>query len=119
LNDILVIAESHDGSISGVSLEIMHVARTIADSLKSKVCVLLLDSDVPENVQELVVHGADKITMKQHEKLKYFTNEAHKRIVCDHISKNAYDMILAGSTTISRDFLPNVAVELGNHHETA
>jgi Electron transfer flavoprotein, alpha subunit len=91
----------------------MSAARTIADSLKSKVCVLVLESDIPENVQELAVHGADEITMKQHENLKGFTNEAHKRIVCDHISKNAYNIILAGSTTMSRDFLPNVAVELG------
>ena len=113
MNDILVLAESHGGSISGVTLEIMSAARTIADSLKSKVCVLVLESDIPENVQELAVHGADEITMKQHENLKGFTNEAHKRIVCDHISKNAYNIILAGSTTMSRDFLPNVAVELG------
>ena len=113
MNDILVLAESHGGSISGVTLEIMNAARKIGDSLKSKVCVLVLESDIPENVQELAVHGADEITMKQHENLKGFINEAHKRIVCDHISKNAYNIILAGSTTMSRDFLPNVAAELG------
>ena len=58
---VWVIVEFSDEEVKPVSFEAIHAARLLADSLQGTVFALCLSLDSPNQVQDLLHYGADRV----------------------------------------------------------
>jgi electron transfer flavoprotein alpha subunit len=95
-----------------VALELLGVARELAEKTGEKVCALLLGHNVKSKAQELIAYGADLVYVVDDEKLATFVTEPYAQAVTQ-ISK-AYEpsVILFGATSIGRDLAPRLSARL-------
>ena len=110
--NIWVFCETRDGELQSVALELLGVARELAEKTGEKVCALLLGHNVKSKAQELIAYGADEVHVADDEKLATFVTEPFTQAVTQ-ISK-AYEpsVILFGATSIGRDLAPRLSARL-------
>jgi electron transfer flavoprotein alpha subunit len=110
--NIWVFCETRDGELQSVALELLGVARELAEKTGEKVCALLLGHNVKSKAQELIAYGADLVYVVDDEKLATFVTEPYAQAVTQ-ISK-AYEpsVILFGATSIGRDLAPRLSARL-------
>lgn len=70
---VVVIAETGFGELTPESLECVEEAREVADGIDAAVHVLLPGADVAGLADDLARHGADRVTVVEHEALGEFT----------------------------------------------
>ena len=59
--NIWVFCEQRDGELQNVSLELIGVARELAETTKEKVCAMLLGHNITGKASDLIAHGADEV----------------------------------------------------------
>ena len=59
--NIFVFCEQRDGEIQNVALELLGVARELAEKTGEKVNEVLLGHNVTDKAQTLIAHGADGV----------------------------------------------------------
>ena len=96
--NIFVFCEQRDGQIQNVALELLGVARELAEKTGEKVNAVLLGHGVTDKADELIAHGADTVYVVDHENLEKFVNEP--------------SVILFGATSIGRDLAPRLSARL-------
>lgn len=85
---IYVIAEQFEGKLRDVSFELLGQARILADTIGDEVGAILIGKDVKPLAQELIAHGAHKvssmtirnsnITIRRHMQ-KFFATSSKKK----------------------------------------
>ena len=70
---VVVVAETGFGELTPESLECVEEAREVADSINAEVHVILPGHDVAGLADDLAMHGADRVTVVEHEALAEFT----------------------------------------------
>ena len=110
--NIFVFCEQRDGVLQNVALELLGVARELAEKTGEKVNAVLLGHGVQGRAAELIAHGADTVYVVDHENLEKFVTEPYAQAMT-HIARNYEpNVILFGATSIGRDLAPRLSARL-------
>ena len=110
--NIFVFCEQRDGEIQNVALELIGVARELAEKTGEKVNAVLLGHNVTNKAQELIAHGADGVYVVDDVKLEKFVTEPYAQAVTHIAKKYEPNVILFGATSIGRDLAPRLSARL-------
>ncbi len=111
--NIWTMAETHEGRLKDVSYELLSRGRALADKLEEHLVSVVIGNDVDkEQINELILRGADKVLVVESENLNDFIVENYSNLVVDLIQKRKPNIILAAATANGRTFMPHVAMRL-------
>lgn len=112
--DIWVFVEQRGGKFENVALELLgegyRLSRDISDD--TKVCAVLVGSEVEGLTDELYAYGADKVYLIDNPLLKNYTTDGYTKVITDAINEYKPEIMLFGATHIGRDLAPRVAARL-------
>lgn len=108
---ILVVGEAKDGALRNVSFEAIAAAKTIDESAEV-VALLLGDSDLNAQAEEMIQYGADEVITVTHDNLKEYTSEGYGQVLLEVIDAENPKGIVMGHTSIGKDVTPKVAGRL-------
>src|SRR5690625_4161488 len=111
---ILVIGESQEGILRNVSFEAIAAAKKINEDAEV-VALLLGDSDLSAQAEEMIQYGADRAITVTHDHLKHYTSEGYGQVLREVMEDEDPDGIVLGHTAIGKDVAPKIAgrLELG------
>jgi len=107
---IWVVAEILSGEIQPVTLELIGIARTLADLRKSEVWVVVMGSAIKGKSGSLFAYGADVAIVVDNPGLSGFVDETEAKIMKRLIAKYKPEVVICGATTRGRALSPRVAV---------
>lgn len=110
--NIAVFIEQRDGTIAGVSFEILGEGRKLADRLGEELIAVLLGYEMQKQAGELVKYGADRIFYLDSPNCAAFRDDTYATLVADFINREKPSIVLAGATAIGRSFIPKVAAKV-------
>ena len=110
--NIWVFCEQRDGEVQSVALELLGVARELAEKTGEKVNAVLLGHNVKDKAQTLIAHGADGVYVVDDENLEKFVTEPYAQAVTYIARKYEPNVILFGATSIGRDLAPRLSARL-------
>lgn len=115
-NEIWVVADMKiDGSIRKVSFEVLSEARrSMQAKLGGVVCGVLMGDGVTEKAGELAKYGADKVYVVDNPNLKDFVPDGYVKALSQLIDKHQPQIVLAGNTAFTEDYVPRVAARTGS-----
>ena len=105
--NILVIAESRDGAIKGITKEAVTCARDLAGQLGGEVHTLLIGDSAMAD--ELAACGGAKVLRVDDEALALYTPEAWTAVVSAAMAAGDYALVLTGHSYQAIDFFPRLA----------
>ena len=106
---IAVVAEVEAGSIHPVTFELIGKARELADNISNPVYAVLIGSQVKNQAQLLLDHGADEVFVYDDPQLQYFRIEPYTAALEDFINRIKPSSVLVGGTTAGRSLAPRTA----------
>lgn len=106
---VLVIAETEHGELTLPTLECVEEAREVADSLEATVRVLLPGHDVAPLADTLAAHGADRVTVVEHEALNQFSADGWLEALAPLLHDANPTMVLAPDSGYVRAWLPRLS----------
>ena len=109
---IWVFCEARDGELQSVALELLGVARELAEKTGEKVAALLLGHNIKSKAQELIAYGADQVYVVDDERLATFVTEPYAQAVTQLAKAKEPSVILFGATSIGRDLAPRLSARL-------
>ena len=110
--NIWVFCEQRDGEVQNVALELLGVARELAEKTGDKVNAMLLGSGIKDKAQSLIAHGADGVYVVDDANLEKFVTEPYAQAVTYLANKYEPNVILFGATSIGRDLAPRLSARL-------
>ena len=110
--NIWVFCEQRDGELQNVALELLGVARELAEKTNDKVCAMLLGHNVTDKAKDLIAHGADEVHVVDDKNLAQYVTEPYAQAVTYLSKKNEPSVILFGATSIGRDLAPRLSARL-------
>ena len=110
--NIWVFCEQRDGELQSVALELLGVARELAEKTGEKVAALLLGHNIKSKAQELIAYGADQVYVVDDERLATFVTEPYAQAVTQIAKAYEPSVILFGATSIGRDLAPRLSARL-------
>jgi electron transfer flavoprotein alpha subunit len=109
--DIWTLSETHNGKLKAVSFELLSRGRALADTLGSRLCTVVLSSDLPnDELRKLISHGADIVYYVDNPCLKEMVCETFANILQFMVKEYTPHVLLAAATTSGRSILPYLAV---------
>jgi len=113
MSNVLVVAETKDGRVTGAAREAVSVASGIAGALGGQVEALVIGAPgASAEAASLGAYGAAKIAVAEHEALAEYLPEAFAGVVVDHVKGGDYAAVLFSATTQGKDLSPRVAAGL-------
>ena len=110
--NIWVFCEQRDGQLQSVALELIGVARELAEKTGEKVCAALLGHKITDKAAELVAYGADEVHVVDDACPEKFVTEQYAQAVTALAKKYEPSVILFGATSIGRDLAPRLSARL-------
>ena len=110
--NIWVFCEQRDGELQNVALELLGVARELAEKTNEKVGAILLGHNVKAKAQELIAYGADEVHVVDDERLASFVTEPYTQAITQIAREYTPSVILFGATSIGRDLAPRLSARL-------
>jgi electron transfer flavoprotein alpha subunit len=108
---ILVFAEQIDGEPVPVVYELLGKARELAEKCKEKVhCIILAEK--AKSTENLISHGADKVHVFEHAKLKRYNPESYAKILSEFVMELRPSIFLMGATSVGRELAPKTSSRL-------
>ena len=107
---VVVIAECEQGELTLASLECVEEGRDVADRLGAKVQVILCGNGVEPLAETLAAHGADRITIVEHEALAHFSADGWLQALAPLLLQEHPLLLLAPDSGPIRAWLPRLAV---------
>ena len=111
-NNIWVFCEQRDGELQSVALELLGVARELAEKTGEKVGAILLGHKIKNKAADLIAHGADEVHVVDDERLGMFVTEPYAQAVTQIAREYTPSVILFGATSIGRDLAPRLSARL-------
>ncbi len=112
-NDILVIAETRGGDVRKVALEVVTVARLLADGLGGAVHAMVFGaSGIGSVAPKLAAVGADGVLVVEHDGLATYNAEAVAATVAAQITSGGYRAVIFGASAMGQDLAPRVGAKL-------
>lgn len=110
--NILTIAEQRDGSLKKISLEVLAIARELADASGGSVASVVIGAGVAGLAETLGHHGADKVFVAEDDALSLYSTEGYAQAVVKAVEASGADVVLGGHTAMGRDVAARVAGQL-------
>ncbi|MFA7486124.1 MAG: FAD-binding protein, partial [Phycisphaerae bacterium] len=107
--EVWVVAEHQYGSINPCTYELIAKARSLADSLETKVGVVLAGNNVGQFSQNLIYAGADNIYLIEHSMLTRFDPFSYRKVISECIEKYRPQIVLFAATPQGRMLAPMVS----------
>jgi electron transfer flavoprotein alpha subunit len=107
--EVWVYAEQEAGILSAVPLELLGKGRELADQLRVPLAAVIIGESTDVLAATLIAHGADRVYVIEHEKLRLYQNDSHRRVLTALMRERAPQIVLFGATPIGRDLAPTVA----------
>jgi len=111
--EVWVVAEHSDGIVHPATFELEGRARELADSLETKVGVVIAGFNVESMAEELIAAGADNIYVIEDKLLEVFDPTAHHKVIADAISTYWPQIVLYAATPQGRMLAPMVSYRVG------
>jgi len=109
---VWVLAETNDGELNPVTLELLGAARRLAEDLNQEVGVVLLGREIGGFVEKLTQYGAKNIYLAEHKTLERFQTEIYSEVVADLVTAHKPEILLIGATLRGRELAPRLARRL-------
>jgi electron transfer flavoprotein alpha subunit len=106
---VVVVAETGFGELTQATLECVEEARDVADSLATGVHVVLPGDNVATMTGELAAHGADRVTVVEHEALAQFTADGWVAALAPVLQVAKPTLTLAPDSGYGRAWLPRLS----------
>jgi electron transfer flavoprotein alpha subunit len=110
---VLVTAEVSGGRVSAGTLELLGVARDLADKLGGGVACALLGSGIADSAQQLIHHGADQVIVADDAGLGDYLSDTYTAVMEAVVRQTDPQIVLLGHTSQGRDLGPRLAFRLG------
>jgi electron transfer flavoprotein alpha subunit len=110
---VWVVAENDEEKIHPATFELVGKARSLADSLETKVGVAIADKNIQSLCKSLIAAGADDIYVIENPLLENFDPVVHKKVLADVIAKYWPQIVLYAATPQGRVLAPMIAYRLG------
>lgn len=107
---VFILGEQRDGKIQAVTFELLTWGRGIADDLGCELGCVLLGDEI-ENLEEVILRGADKVFFIQDPIFKNFLTQPYSNAITRLVNEEKPEIIIAGATTIGRTVMPLVAAK--------
>ena len=111
--DVWVLAESVNGKILPITLELMGEGRKLANELGKQLAVIVPGYNIEEAAKELMEYDVDTVYYVEHELLKDFSTLGFVEVLSKEVKKRKPEVLLVGATSIGRDIGPRLAARLG------
>jgi electron transfer flavoprotein alpha subunit len=116
--DIWVVAETEDGALTPVSLEMVGKAQEMAAGLGAYVQTVLLGDGLEDLAEELIKYGADNVYLADdglasHATLSKYHLETYAQVLSDLFQEQKPEIILFGATELGQELAPSLAQRLG------
>ncbi|NLC52050.1 MAG: electron transfer flavoprotein subunit alpha/FixB family protein [Firmicutes bacterium] len=111
-NGVWIIAEQNRGDLLRVSFELLNRGRYLADRLNTSLSAVLFGSNIEEEAQELICHGADRVFLVDDPRLEYFLAEPYGKMLCALVKKYQPGIIIGAATCNGRTLMPYAAHKL-------
>ncbi|UCF78373.1 MAG: FAD-binding protein [Candidatus Eiseniibacteriota bacterium] len=111
--DVWVVVEYGRAGISHVALELLGKGRQLADTLKCRLCALILGDGVSRLSEEAFAHGADVVYLVESPVLRKYRTDPYVEAASVLVRKYKPEIVLLGATTTGRDFAGALATEIG------
>jgi len=111
--NVLVIAETMQGKVTGPVCELLGLARRLADQAGGTVAAALLGSGGDAVALELIAGGADKVFVAAHALLVEYHADAWVPVLARICRQAACDAILISHNAVGADLAPRLAFRLG------
>ncbi len=108
-----IVAETVRGQIRDVTYELLGAGVELAGRLESELYAVILGESSKDQHQDLIMHGADRVLAVKHEALTKYSSDAYAAALAQAMEKLKPYAVIAGSTSLGRDFMPRVAARLG------
>lgn len=113
MNDIWTLSETYNGKLKEVSFELLSRGRGLADTLKSRLCTVVMSSNFPaEELQKLISRGADIVYSVDDPCLEPAVCETYANVLHYLVREYEPHVLLAAATTTGRTVLPYLAVQI-------
>ena len=106
---IFTFAQQVRGELTPVSLELIGIARDLAQISDTEVGVILVGNNVAHLAEDLVAYGADRVIFIEDAVLDEYRTEPYTQAVTAVIEAYKPEIVLFGATAIGRDLAPRVA----------
>lgn len=106
---ILIYAESAEGKLKKVALELASYAKKVADQMGTTVTAITVNAD---DVAALATYGVTKVLKVNDDKLKTYSAKAYADAIKQAADKETSKIILVASTTDSLYLAPLLAIGL-------
>lgn len=111
--NVLAYAETRDGNLRPVALEVVSAARALADSLGGQVhAVVLGPSGMTEAARDLARFGADQILVAEADAYRLYAPDAATRAVSAQVNGGDYAAVLFPASAQGKDLAPRIAARL-------
>jgi electron transfer flavoprotein alpha subunit/NAD-dependent dihydropyrimidine dehydrogenase PreA subunit len=110
---VWVIAETHDGRLAEVTLELLGEGRKLADALGEPLSLLLAGHEVEGLVASAAAYGAEKVYLVEHETLNHYRTGPFADVITGVINRYLPEVVLFGATPMGRDLASRIAARIG------
>ena len=117
--EVLALAETREGKLLPVSLEVCAFAKKLGRVVKRPVSALVLSGPADEAAQELAQSSGMRVLQVKHEALSGYTAEAWLLALSAVIASRQPSYLIAPHTATGWDFSPALAVRAGVSHIAA
>ena len=107
---VFILGEQRDGKIQAVTFELLTWGRGIADELGCELGCVLLGDEI-QNMQEVILRGADKVFFIQDPVFKNFLPQPYSNAIARLVNEEKPEIIISGATTTGRTVMPLVAAK--------
>ncbi|MDR7415449.1 MAG: electron transfer flavoprotein subunit alpha/FixB family protein [Armatimonadota bacterium] len=107
-----VYLEQTDGRPSGVSLELLGKARSLAQERAVKLTGVVLGDGVEPLAHESVRYGADEVLLVDHPHLHLYRSDVYTDVLFHLVATHRPDILLLGATPNGRDLAARLAARL-------
>jgi electron transfer flavoprotein alpha subunit len=112
-NNILVIAETRNGDVRKVALEVVTSARTLADALGGEVHAMVFGAaGIGSVAPKLAAAGADAVLVVEHDGFATYNAEAVAATVTAQLTSGGYRAALFGASAMGQDLAPRIGAKL-------
>lgn len=111
---IWVLVETQDGRVKAASLEALHAARQLAQSVNGSVTAIVCcpsDSPVPPEVEAA---GVDRVRLLQHTSFAEFNSAAWVAGLSVYLKEHRPNLMILGATNHGKELAPALAAALGS-----
>ena len=108
----IFIETNEDGTAKNVGMELLTVARGLADKQGGKLVGVVIGSSIDAAVSSAAAYGADTVIAVDGKEYEHYTTDAYCKALYALVEKYAPTSLLIGATTNGRDLGPRLACRL-------